>query len=975
MKLTSEPVSWECAECGTRCEASFGTSLFFCPACGYEASGEDAIATYKEIRKTFLAKVDLHVWNLCPFEHAGNDIPVSLHKRIAENCTYLVTPSYWTDVSWFDVLWIMHGNPDLAVDLPLQTISDHQWFRFRDISDSPFVIFVTAVACKDDDGVSFQSAALSWEERILSIFGWSRWTKVQREKIARRLHDSVISCSKISVIPSFSFETQLNLWRIDPTTPEINITSLVPLFDPTDAVSAISSNLLKTDILESVQLDSWKPCDWLALLRKPHLTLPEKAKKEIKLRWKGFCWSAETLSNLIEQNDEARRVFPELPSSMMAEMLSLHPDFATWMSKEGWFDRLSSQDWMPLLANEAVFLQKPVRDYAAKAVLPGLSCADREELIRNNLGIAVFYPAASLSESTLVELYVSGRHDDYFQSNGFSFSGLSVDSWISLLARCGKRVPVETAGFFLKESGRLETPTIEKLLTKNSQLLPFLSKDQISRLTTETFLHFSKKTGAPDFLVSAYPVQKWTQESQRDFLKAYPWTEKYFDWKTWPIRQIDNLIQDNWMLEKAYPHKLRLFSFRYRKLITVAISAFALSLGLLTLAKSAPILREAQLSRERENAKEHDAIIAAEERAKAEANARERASEASRAENARQKAELECETQLSRERENAKKDEASIAADERAKAEAEAIKAKSDADHAESERQKAEIERETQLSRERENAKNKEASIAADKRARAEEEARKAQADAEREKAATAKSEAEAQSLTASVEKLKIEVEIRERFKKLSEAVLESLMRGDTRSARKHLKEIDTDAKKANATWFNAASKFIGKMEKANAGDAESAVWIGEEFATETNVVVIKDDTIAFDWFNKAAKGGNAIAMRSLGVFYKEGRGCKKNETKAFEWYRKSFDAGDSTAGFYLGNLYLRGIGIGKSSEKAFSTYEKAAEMGSPNARYMMGRLLYYGEGCEMDRYTAVSEIRKAKRDGSTLSNMDWLLK
>ena len=976
MKFTSEPVNWECAECGTKSETSFGISAFVCPACGYEASGDDARATYINIREKFLARADLHFLYLCPFENVSDDISPLVLERISSSFPFLGTSSLAGDCSsWFDVLWIMHGAPDLAIDLPLQTISEYQWFRFRDVSDSPLVIFATAVACKDDGGVSFQCASLSWEERILSNFGWSRWTKVQRDKIARRLHDSVISCSKTSAIPSFSFDTQLNLWRIDPTTPKIDVASLVPLFDSTDAVSAISSGLLKSDILESVQFDSWKPQDWLALLKQPQLTLPEKAIKEIRLRWIDFSWSAETLSDLIEQNDEARRVFPELPSSMMAEMLSLHPEFASWMSKEGWFNRLSSQDWMPLLANEAVFLQKPVRDYAAKAVLPGLSCADREELIRNNLGIAVFYPAASLSEPTLVELYVSGRHDDYFQSNGFSFSGLSVDSWISLLARCGKRVPVETAGFFLKESGRKETPTVEKLLTKNPKLLPFLSKDQFSRLTTETFLHFCKKTGAPDFLVSAYPVQKWTPQTQRDFLVAYPWTEKYFDWHTWPIWQIDNLVRDNWMLGKAYPHKFRLLVFRHWKWISAIAVTLAIAGWGIAFVKATPVRRDIQLSRERERVADNARIISENTRVTEEVRKQRAEAESIKAQADKEKAQANLETQLSEERVKVSDNERTISINTRETEEARKKRAENEAIKAQADKDKSQADLETQLSKERVKVSENERTISDNKRVisnneRATEEARKNRAEAEARKA-----EADAKALEVSVEKQKLEAEVRDRFKKLCNAVLDSLLQGDSRSARKLLKEIETETGKENEAWFSTASKFVEKLEMAKDGDAEAALWIGNQFATGNGLVAIRDDAVAIEWFKKAAKEGNARAMRSLGVFYKEGRGGEKNEAKAFEWYRKAFEAGDYSAGYYLGKCYLEGIGVRKSQEKAFLTFQKGAEMGSDDARYILGQLLYYGIGCEKDRYAAVAEIRKAKGAGSTLKHMDWLLK
>src|SRR6202030_642632 len=46
----------------------------------------------------------------------------------------------------------------------------------------------------------------------------------------------------------------------------------------------------------------------------------------------------------------------------------------------------------------------------------------------------------------------------------------------------------------------------------------------------------------------------------------------------------------------------------------------------------------------------------------------------------------------------------------------------------------------------------------------------------------------------------------------------------------------------------------------------------------------------------KAAAGGNASAMYSLGVLYQIGRGVAQDYAKARDWYQKAADAGNTDA-------------------------------------------------------------------------------
>ena len=65
-----------------------------------------------------------------------------------------------------------------------------------------------------------------------------------------------------------------------------------------------------------------------------------------------------------------------------------------------------------------------------------------------------------------------------------------------------------------------------------------------------------------------------------------------------------------------------------------------------------------------------------------------------------------------------------------------------------------------------------------------------------------------------------------------------------------------------------------------------------------------KDEIKAVEWYQKAAKAGNATAMCNLGIYYEYGEGgLTKDEAKAVEWYRKAAEGGNYGAAVRLQEL------------------------------------------------------------------------
>lgn len=85
---------------------------------------------------------------------------------------------------------------------------------------------------------------------------------------------------------------------------------------------------------------------------------------------------------------------------------------------------------------------------------------------------------------------------------------------------------------------------------------------------------------------------------------------------------------------------------------------------------------------------------------------------------------------------------------------------------------------------------------------------------------------------------------------------------------------------------------------------------------------------------DRAARGGNRIAMHDLALYYAEGRGgVDIDMNKAAEWFEKAAQRGVVDSQFNLGVLYESGQGVERRVETAFYWYGVAANQGDQTAQ------------------------------------------
>ena len=84
-------------------------------------------------------------------------------------------------------------------------------------------------------------------------------------------------------------------------------------------------------------------------------------------------------------------------------------------------------------------------------------------------------------------------------------------------------------------------------------------------------------------------------------------------------------------------------------------------------------------------------------------------------------------------------------------------------------------------------------------------------------------------------------------------------------------------------------------LAKANGGDTEAQVALGDKYAAGEGVV--QNYKLAAEWYRKAAEAGNVPGEIHLADGYRDGRGLTRDMAQAAAWYRKAADQGDAAPG------------------------------------------------------------------------------
>lgn len=161
----------------------------------------------------------------------------------------------------------------------------------------------------------------------------------------------------------------------------------------------------------------------------------------------------------------------------------------------------------------------------------------------------------------------------------------------------------------------------------------------------------------------------------------------------------------------------------------------------------------------------------------------------------------------------------------------------------------------------------------------------------------------------------------------------------------------------------------IADLEKrVSEGDVEALVELGKHYEQSG------DSELAFDYYFKAAKKGNAESQFVLGVIYSEGSSVLRDEEEAFFWWLKSANKGNYQAMYNIGVCYYNGSGTDKDCTEAVRWFEKAAIAGHRIAKYMTAKEYYNGTNVSRDFSKAAEYMSKSAKEGVVNAQLDYAL-
>lgn len=127
---------------------------------------------------------------------------------------------------------------------------------------------------------------------------------------------------------------------------------------------------------------------------------------------------------------------------------------------------------------------------------------------------------------------------------------------------------------------------------------------------------------------------------------------------------------------------------------------------------------------------------------------------------------------------------------------------------------------------------------------------------------------------------------------------------------------------------------------------------------------ISRNDTMAAQWFERAAEAGDTDAQRLLAFAYLHGIGVPRNESEGIRRLRIAAEWGDAVARRQLGFRYVTGASVPKDEVEGVHWFQLAAEQGDDMAQYNLAYAFSHGSGVEMDQARAIHWLTLAAQQG-----------
>jgi uncharacterized protein len=129
-----------------------------------------------------------------------------------------------------------------------------------------------------------------------------------------------------------------------------------------------------------------------------------------------------------------------------------------------------------------------------------------------------------------------------------------------------------------------------------------------------------------------------------------------------------------------------------------------------------------------------------------------------------------------------------------------------------------------------------------------------------------------------------------------------------------------------------------------------------------------KDYRTAVRLLQPLAREGDAIAQLRLGTLYYHGHGVRESNTLAMQWFERAATQGLAEAQYQLGNMHAYGLTKPAAGEdpqrRAAQWYFEAARQGHAESQYSLGILFLTGSGVTQSAEEARKWIGRAAAQG-----------
>lgn len=169
-------------------------------------------------------------------------------------------------------------------------------------------------------------------------------------------------------------------------------------------------------------------------------------------------------------------------------------------------------------------------------------------------------------------------------------------------------------------------------------------------------------------------------------------------------------------------------------------------------------------------------------------------------------------------------------------------------------------------------------------------------------------------------------------------------------------------------------AEAVALLEKAAEGGEQVAMYeLGRIYYG--GIGVETDQKLGIDWYERSAELGNRWALTEVADAYyyggSKGRGGRNVDLKkAHELFSRAAEAGETGAMTRLGQMYRGGYGVPTNPRLAIEWFEKSAALGNGLAMHFLAYACFNGEGVPQNWDTGIEWMEKSAERGVLASTM-----